>query len=104
MIDETSEMKKRLVHQLTEDFYSRFESNDDKLERLRRLQQNEVVLPHGFEVEGEVRAPSVSEMHTMLLTGQQARMDTLRVTRPRGSRTMELENTDGDPGQGLDDQ
>lgn len=87
MNSDSNEMKKRLVHQIAEDFYSRFESNEQKVERLRRLQQKEVSLPQGLEVEGEVRIPEVSEMHTMLLRGMKARIGTPEFPLPEESRT-----------------
>lgn len=87
MNNETNEMKKRLVHQMSEDFHSRFESNEQKLDRLRKLHQDDVSLPHGFEIEGEIRAPDVSEMHGMLLGGIQARVGPAPIPVPEESMT-----------------
>ena len=73
---------------MADDFHSRFESNEQKLERLRRLQRDEVTLPLGFEIEGEVRAPNVTEMHTMLLGGIQSRVGPAQVPIPEESGNL----------------
>ena len=88
MNQDTNEIKKRLAYQMADDFYSRFESNEQKLERLRGLQHDEVTLPGGFEIEGEVRAPHVAEMHSMLLGGIQSRVGPVQVPVPEGSENL----------------
>jgi hypothetical protein len=87
---EMNEMKKRLSHQIAEDFYSRFESNEQKLERLRGLRQSEVALPRGFDIEGEIRVPTVSETHEMLLGGVQSGIGPRQVPVPEESVTLKI--------------
>jgi len=96
MLSESDEMKKRLVHQIAEDFYSRFESNEEKLERLRLLQKGEVTLPEGLEVEGDFQLPEVGQMHSMLLRGIRGNLGIGNIPPPQESKTRVVFEKDSD--------
>ncbi len=87
-------MKKSLVHQIAEDFYSRFESNEQKLERLRTLQRGENTLPQGLEIEAEVKIPDVTQMHNMLIGGVQGKVGMPEVPVPKESVTKLNESSE----------
>ncbi len=92
MNQEINEMKKRVIHQIADDFYSRFESNEQKIQRLRELQAGESPLPEGLEVEGDIKIPDVTNMHSMLLNGVQGDIETPVLKKPGeegGSKKME---------------
>lgn len=92
MKPEVDEIKKRLTHQIAEDFYSRLESNEAKIERLRRLQGGEETLPPGLEIEEEIELPDVSEMHAMLLMGVHKRLSFPDIPTPSDSPSESYKN------------
>lgn len=98
MKSESDEMKARLVHQMAEDFYSRFESTEDKLKRLRKLQQGEQSLPSGLEIEGDIRLPDATDMHSMLLSGVHGTISVPEIKAPEQVKSkdkMELDVENG---------
>lgn len=82
MNQEINEIKKRVIHQIADDFYTRFESNEQKLQRLRKLQAGESPLPEGLDVEGDIKIPDVADMHSMLLNGVQGDLETPVLKKP----------------------
>ena len=91
MNTDTNEMKKRLGHQIAEDFNSRFESNEQKLERLRQLQKGNIELPIGLDVDGEIRIPTVADTHDMLLGGVMRSLGPTEIPAPKESATKRME-------------
>ena len=91
MNPDTNEMKKQLGHQIAEDFYSRFESNEQKLERLRQLQKGDIGLPTVLDVDGEISIPTVTETHNMLLSGVTRTLGPSQIPLPKESATKRLE-------------
>ena len=78
------DIKKQLAHQIAGDFYSRFESNEDKLQRRKDIQSEEALLQDGLELEGAIKLPGVSESHAMLLRGISSKIEMPKIPGPVG--------------------
>lgn len=91
MNPDTNEMKTRLGYQIGEDYYSRFESNEQKLERLRQLQKGDIGLHTGLDVKGDISIPTVAETHNMLLSGVMRTLGPSQIPLPKESATKRLE-------------
>jgi len=93
MKSEKDGLKNRIINQIADDFYTRFESTEEKLERLRQLQMGEFSLPEGLEEQdGEFHLPDVAEMHAMLLRSVKKRLSPMKVAQPaQGARDEAVE-------------